>query len=72
VGLIGVANGAELDYGAYLIARYFGLRDFAGDRRPGLFHVTNQGAVSWFEFARSVFKAAGADVARVSSISPVC
>jgi len=45
------------------------LRDFAGDRRPGLFHVTNQGAVSWFEFARSVFKAAGADVARVSPIS---
>ena len=23
-------------------------------RRPGLFHVTNQGAVTWFEFARGV------------------
>ena len=45
------------------------LRRFAVERRPGLFHVTNQGAVSWFEFARSVFKAAGADVARVSPIS---
>ena len=45
------------------------LRGFALDRRPGLFHVTNQGAVSWFEFAQSVFKAAGADVARVSPIS---
>ena len=45
------------------------LRSFAIDRRPGLFHVTNQGAVSWFEFAQSVFKAAGADVARVSPIS---
>ena len=45
------------------------LRQFAVERRSGLFHVTNQGAVSWFEFARSVFKAAGADVARVSPIS---
>ncbi len=35
-------------------------------RRPGLFHVTNQGAVSWFEFAREVAKAAGADPARVN------
>jgi len=45
------------------------VRNLAVDRRPGLFHVTNQGAVSWFEFAQSVFKAAGADVARVSPIS---
>jgi dTDP-4-dehydrorhamnose reductase len=45
------------------------LRRFAVERRPGLFHVTNQGSVSWFEFAQSVFKAAGADVARVSPIS---
>lgn len=45
------------------------LRRFAVERRPGVFHVTNQGAVSWFDFARSVFKAAGADVARVSPIS---
>ena len=45
------------------------LRNLAVDRRPGLFHVTNQGAVSWFEFAQSVFRAAGADVARVSPIS---
>jgi dTDP-4-dehydrorhamnose reductase len=45
------------------------LRRFAVERRPGLFHVTNQGPGSWFEFARTVFKAAGADVARVSPIS---
>jgi dTDP-4-dehydrorhamnose reductase len=45
------------------------LRRFALERRGGLFHVTNQGVVSWFEFARAVFKAAGADVARVSPIS---
>jgi dTDP-4-dehydrorhamnose reductase len=44
------------------------LRRFALERRGGLFHVTNQGVVSWFEFARAVFKAAGADVARVSPI----
>ena len=29
------------------------LRAFVVDRRPGIFHVTNQGAVSWFEFARA-------------------
>lgn len=44
------------------------LRRFAADRRPGLFHVTNQGAVSWFEFVRSVFKAAGLDPDRVKPI----
>jgi len=42
------------------------LRDLAISKRPGLFHVTNQGAVSWFEFAREVAKAAGADPARVN------
>lgn len=35
------------------------------DRRPGLFHVTNQGAVSWYEFARAVLEAAGDDPDRV-------
>jgi dTDP-4-dehydrorhamnose reductase len=29
------------------------------DGRPGLFHVTNQGAVSWYEFARAVLESAG-------------
>jgi dTDP-4-dehydrorhamnose reductase len=38
------------------------------DRRPGLFHVTNQGAVSWYEFARSVLQAAGLDADRVHPI----
>ncbi len=45
------------------------LRRFAVDRRPGLFHVTNQGAVSWFEFAREVFELAGHDPERVSPIA---
>lgn len=34
-------------------------------RRPGIFHATNQGAVSWYEFARAVAAAAGEDPARV-------
>lgn len=39
------------------------------DRRPGLHHVTNQGAVSWFEFAREVLLAARLDPARVDAIT---
>lgn len=39
------------------------------DERPGLFHVTNQGAVSWFEFAREVLAAAGLDPERVEPIA---
>ena len=42
------------------------LRRFALERRGGLFHVTNQGAVSWFEFARATFEAAGRDPGRIS------
>jgi dTDP-4-dehydrorhamnose reductase len=38
-------------------------------RRGGLFHVTNQGATSWFGFARAVLSAAGLDTARVE---PIC
>ncbi len=41
------------------------LRRLAVERRPGIFHVTNQGAVSWHEFAREVAKAVGADPERV-------
>jgi dTDP-4-dehydrorhamnose reductase len=39
------------------------------DRRPGIHHVTNQGAVSWYEFAREVLSAAGEDAARVEPIA---
>ena len=42
------------------------LRRFAQERRPGTFHVTNQGAVSWYEFARATFEAAGHDPGRIS------
>ena len=39
------------------------------DRRPGLFHVTNQGEVTWYEFARAVLEAAGNDPNRVHPIA---
>jgi dTDP-4-dehydrorhamnose reductase len=41
----------------------------AVERVPGVFHTTNQGAVSWYGFAREVFAAAGADPDRVAPIS---
>jgi dTDP-4-dehydrorhamnose reductase len=37
-------------------------------RRPGLFHVTNQGPTTWFQFARDVVAAAGLDPAMVEPI----
>ncbi len=39
------------------------------DRRPGLFHVTNQGETSWFGFARATLAAAGLDPRRVEPIA---
>jgi dTDP-4-dehydrorhamnose reductase len=41
----------------------------AVERRPGLFHVTNQGAVSWYEFAQEVLRLAGQDPDRVKPVS---
>lgn len=41
------------------------IETLVSEERPGLFHVTNQGAVSWYEFARAVLEAAGDDPARV-------
>jgi dTDP-4-dehydrorhamnose reductase len=37
-------------------------------RLPGLFHVTNQGATTWFQFARDVVTAAGGDPAMIEPI----
>ena len=37
-------------------------------RRPGLFHVTNQGATTWYRFARDAVDAAGLDVGLVTPI----
>jgi len=44
------------------------LRAFVTDRLPGTWHVTNQGALSWYEFARVVLTAAGDDPGRVEAI----
>jgi dTDP-4-dehydrorhamnose reductase len=41
------------------------------DRRPGIFHVTNQGAVSWFEFAQEVLRSAGLDPTRVTPVATI-
>ena len=39
------------------------------DRRPGTFHVTNQGETTWFGFARATLAAAGLDPDRVEPIA---
>ncbi len=39
------------------------------DRRPGTFHVTNQGETTWFGFARATLAAAGYDPDRVEPIA---
>ena len=44
------------------------LRRIAIDRLSGVIHATNQGAVSWFEFAQSVVSAMGKDPAMVRPI----
>jgi dTDP-4-dehydrorhamnose reductase len=45
------------------------IRRFAVDRRPGVFHVTNQGATTWFDLAREVLELAGVDPEKVTPIS---
>jgi dTDP-4-dehydrorhamnose reductase len=45
------------------------VRLLAVERRSGLHHVTNQGAVSWFEFVREIVAAAGGDPSMVEPIS---
>jgi len=39
------------------------------DRRPGTFHVTNQGETTWFGFVRATLAAAGFDPQRVEPIT---
>jgi dTDP-4-dehydrorhamnose reductase len=39
------------------------------ERRAGNFHLTNGGAVSWFEFVGDILQAAGHDRRRVSPIA---
>ncbi|MCP4085370.1 MAG: dTDP-4-dehydrorhamnose reductase [Actinomycetia bacterium] len=45
------------------------IRRLAAGRMPGVFHVTNQGAVSWYEFVREVLIAAGESPDRVQPIA---
>jgi len=62
------------------VADQYGHPTFAGDladkliqlavgRVPGVHHVTNQGAVSWYEFVQAIMSAAGLDPARVRPIT---
>jgi len=45
------------------------LRTLAVDRCSGIHHVTNAGAVSWYEFVREILAAAGHDPDRVRPIT---
>lgn len=45
------------------------LRRLAVDRRSGVIHATNQGAVSWYDFVVAVLEAAGHDPAMVRPIT---
>jgi dTDP-4-dehydrorhamnose reductase len=44
-------------------------RQLAVMRVPGLFHVCNEGPVTWCDFARAIFEAAGADPERVRAVT---
>jgi dTDP-4-dehydrorhamnose reductase len=45
------------------------LRRLVLDRRPGTFHVTNQGAVTWYQFVRDILEIAGHDPGKVKPIT---
>ena len=45
------------------------IRHLAVARRPGTFHVTNQGPTTWYRFARAVVEAAGLDTGLVTPIT---
>jgi len=45
------------------------LRRLAVERRPGVFHVTNAGAVTWYGFVREIMAAAGFDPDRVDPVT---
>jgi dTDP-4-dehydrorhamnose reductase len=45
------------------------IRQLVSERRPGRFHVTNQGQTTWYGFARSVLEAAGRDPDKVRPIA---
>ncbi len=45
------------------------LATLATDRRPGTYHVTNQGDTTWFGFVQAVVAARGGDPGRVEAIA---
>jgi dTDP-4-dehydrorhamnose reductase len=45
------------------------IRELAAARVPGVFHVTNQGATTWYGFVRDILEAAGADPDKVRPIT---
>jgi dTDP-4-dehydrorhamnose reductase len=45
------------------------IRELAVARVPGVFHVTNQGATTWFGFVQDVLRAAGSDPGKVRPIT---
>ncbi len=44
------------------------VRSLALSRRPGVYHMTNQGPTTWFGFARAIVAAAGRDPDRVEAV----
>ena len=58
-----IGNPTFADDAAMMIIR------LAEEQRRGLWHVTNQGVVSWFDFAQDVLRFAGMDPQRVIPIS---
>ncbi len=57
-----IGNPTFADDAAEMIVR------IATEKRSGAWHVTNQGDVSWYEFAREVLMAAGFDAGKVAPI----
>jgi len=57
-----IGNPTFADDAAEMIVR------LATEKRPGTWHVTNQGEVSWYEFAREVLIAGGFDADKVVPI----
>jgi dTDP-4-dehydrorhamnose reductase len=45
------------------------IRQLAAERRPGAFHVTNQGETTWYGFVRDILELAGHDPGKVRPIS---
>lgn len=58
-----IGNPTFADDAAAMIVR------LATEKRPGIWHITNQGVASWFEFAREVLLAAGQDANTVVPIA---